>query len=115
MSEVSTVHANNPTVLTLTVDNPEFEIDIHSVRSLSVLTLTLDTPVPESRPSVWDYNTLINKPAIEGVELLGNLTLADFGIPDLTNVPTEPLSNSDLDEIIDAVDRSLDSPDERQP
>jgi hypothetical protein len=44
-------------------------------------TLTLATPVAKGT-GTGDYNDLINKPSIEGVELIGDLTWEDIGIPD---------------------------------
>ena len=55
-------------------------------------TITLGTP---TKPG--DYNALINKPKINGFELSGNVTLEDIG---LGNVPYEPLSSEELEEIL---------------
>lgn len=79
-----------------------------AVQNMSLFVLTLDTPVPESRPTVWDYDDLVHKPSIAGVELKGDLTYEDLGLPDFSEVPDEALSNEDLDEILDAVDRRID-------
>ena len=73
--------------------------DIHSVRSGNYHTLTITTPVAIGKEPT-DYNSLKNKPSINGIELIGNLSLEDIGIPDLSNVPKESLSNNDLDDII---------------
>lgn len=77
-----------------------YDPDIYSVRSGNLFTLTLTTPVPEGGKEPGDYEGLINKPKINHVELSGDLSLQDIGIPDLSNVPTQPLSNEELDEII---------------
>ena len=74
--------------------------DTHSVKSGNIFTLTLTTPAPEHEgKEPGDYEGLTNKPKINGVELVGDLSLQDIGIPDLSNVPTNPLSNNELDEI----------------
>ena len=73
--------------------------DIHSVRSGNYHTLTITTPVAMGKEPT-DYNVLTNKPSINGVTLVGNVSLEDIGIPDLSKVPEEPLSNEDLDNII---------------
>ena len=75
-----------------------YDPDIHSVRSGNYHTLTITTPVALGKEPT-DYNNLKNKPSINGVELAGALSLEDIGIPDLTNVPRETLSDEDLEEI----------------
>lgn len=42
----------------------------------------MGTPVVK----ITDYNELINKPSINGVELVGELTSADLLIPDITEI-----------------------------
>ena len=87
-----------------------YDADVHSVRSGNTFTLTLTTPVPEKEgKEPGDYNGLSNKPQINGVELIGNLQWTDLGVPDLTQlpsniseIPTNPLSNNDLDELINS-------------
>lgn len=77
-----------------------YDPDVHSVRSGNMFTLTLVTPAPEKEGSgTNNYDDLTNKPRINGVELVGDLSLEDIGIPDLSNVPTQTLSNEELDEI----------------
>ena len=76
-----------------------YDPDIHSVRSGNYHTLTITTPVAMGKEP-GDYENLTNKPRINGVELSGDLTLEDIGIPDLSDVPTEALSNNDLDDIL---------------
>lgn len=73
--------------------------DTHSVRSGNYHTLTITTPVAMGKEPT-DYNNLKNKPTINGTELVGSLSLEDIGIPDLTDVPKESLSNEELEEII---------------
>lgn len=79
-----------------------YDPDVHSVRSGNLFTLTLTTPVPEGGKEPGDYEGLINKPTINGVELSGDLTLEDLGIPSVDDVPTQPLSNEELDELIES-------------
>lgn len=77
-----------------------YDPDVHSARSGNMFTLTLVTPAPEKEgKEPGDYNGLTNKPRINGVELIGDLSLEDIGIPDLSNVPTQPLTREELDEI----------------
>ena len=75
--------------------------DTYSARSGNEFTLTLATPAPEKEgKEPGDYEGLYNKPRINGVELVGNMTWSDFNIPGVSEIPTAPLSNDDLDEII---------------
>ena len=81
-----------------------YDPDIHSVRSGNYHTLTLTTPIVRDSKEPGDYNGLENKPRINNVELVGNLSLQDLGLPEnIENVPTEPLSNVDIDNIIDTL------------
>lgn len=50
----------------------------------------------EEDEKVIDYETLQNKPQIEGVELFGNKTLQDLQIQALTNLELEELINSQV-------------------
>ena len=77
-----------------------YDPDIHSVRSGNYHTLTITTPVAMGKEPT-DYNNLNNKPKINGVELVGDLSLEDIGIPDMSDVPTQPLSRRDLDDATD--------------
>ena len=84
-----------------------YDPDVHAVRSGNLFTLTLTTPAPEKDgKEPGDYEGLYNKPRINGVELIGNMTWENFGIPDLnllpsdiTELPTHPLNNNDLDDL----------------
>lgn len=78
-----------------------YDPDIHSVRSGNYHTLTITTPVAMGKEP-GDYENLKNKPTINGVEISGNLSLEDIGIPDLSDVPKEALSSNDLDNIINS-------------
>ena len=75
--------------------------DYHSVHSGNVHTLTITTPVAMGKEP-GDYNKLENKPRINGVELSGDLSFEDLGLPDFSNIPMEALTPSELDEIIDS-------------
>ena len=78
-----------------------YDTDRHSVRSGNMFTLTLTTPAPEKEgKEPGDYNGLTNKPSINGVELVGNLMLEDIGIPNLSDVPKEPITNEELDDLL---------------
>lgn len=59
--------------------------------------LQLETPAPVHEDP-GDYNSLTNKPQINGTTIEGNLTSDDLGIP------SAPLSADDIDAIIDEVD-----------
>lgn len=78
-----------------------YNSDIHSVRSGNYHTLTLTTPIVHDGKEPGDYNKLENKPRINNVELVGNITFEDLGLPsNLEDVPTAPLSDTDLDDLI---------------
>lgn len=59
-------------------------------------TLTLSTPVATGE-ATGNYADLVNKPSINGVELVGRLSFEDLGLGD---VPVAPLSENDLDVIM---------------
>lgn len=96
------------------------EIDNKSVRSGNYHTLTIVTPVATGKES-RDYNTLINKPSLNGVELIGDVTLEQIGLGNLeetlaevdraldevnaaleeiANVPKSTLTQEELDDIV---------------
>jgi hypothetical protein len=62
--------------------------------------LQLTTPEPVREGSM-DYDSLENKPAINGVTLEGNLSLDELGIKN------KALTAEDIDKIIDEADREL--------
>ena len=79
-----------------------FTLEIESPQELvlrqqeeSKFNLVLATPI-----AISDYENLINKPQINSVTLSGNLSFQDLGFPDPSLIPTEPLSNEDLDDIL---------------
>ena len=75
------------------------DIDNRSVRSGNYHTLTIVTPVAQGKEPT-DYNVLDNKPSINGVELIGDRSLAELGIPSFADVPTETLTEEQLEEIV---------------
>ena len=78
-----------------------YDSDIHSVRSGNYYTLTLTTPIVKDSKEIADYNVLINKPRINGIELVGDLTFESIGLPaEIEEAPTAPLSNDDLDHLL---------------
>ena len=82
-----------------------YDPDVHSVRSGNLFTLTLTTPVPEGSKEPADYDSLFNKPQINGVELSGgNHTLEELGIQAAGDYASEPLTAEDVDHIIDSLE-----------
>ena len=81
------------------------DYDNRSVRSGNYHTLTLVTPIVHDGKEPSDYNSLINKPAINGVELSGgNHSLEELGIQPAGDYASEPLTAEDIDRIIDALE-----------
>ena len=54
----------------------------------------IDTDIELSAGGTNDYNDLINKPSIEGVELVGDKTLEELGVEALTNAEIDAIINS---------------------
>lgn len=69
--------------------------DLQLVRRGNLFTLTLVAPLSESGIRSVDYEDLYNKPKINGVELVGELTSEDLGIGETAGM--EPLTNYELD------------------
>ncbi len=61
-------------------------------------TLTLATPIIPDMPSSFDYETLHNKPKINGVEIDGDMSIEDFGVTS-GDIVLVPLSFADIDEL----------------
>ena len=79
------------------------DYDTRSVRSGNYHTLTLATPIVHDGKEPSDYNSLYNKPSINGIELIGDMSLESLGIASaasIEDVPTEPLTQDELDNII---------------
>ena len=74
-----------------------YDAENNSTVKGNTFTLMLTTPIPEGDgKEPGDYEGLRNKPRINGVELVGDLSLVDLGI----DIPLEPLSTTELDNII---------------
>ena len=54
----------------------------------------IDTDIEVSTGGTNDYNDLINKPSIEGVELVGDKTLEELGVEALTPQEIDAIINS---------------------
>ena len=54
----------------------------------------IDTDIEISTGGTNDYNDLINKPSIEGVELVGDKTLEELGVEALTPQEIDAIINS---------------------
>ena len=101
----------NPEDDTQEIDNhedlPPYNPETTSVRSGNDFTLSLVTPIPGDKEP-GDYEGLINKPRINGVELFGNMEWEDFGIPNLNQLPADlstlpfyPLTDDEIDDLTD--------------
>ena len=55
---------------------------------------TIDIDIEISTGGTNDYNDLINKPSIEGVELVGDKTLEELGVEALTPQEIDAIINS---------------------
>lgn len=71
----------------------ELKLRLHSTTTGKVLRLGHAIPVP-----VTNYETLINKPRINGVELIGDKTSKELNIRE-----TEALTNLEIEQIIQNV------------
>ena len=54
----------------------------------------IDTDIELSAGGTNDYNDLVNKPSIEGVELVGDKTLEELGVEALTPQEIDAIINS---------------------
>lgn len=54
----------------------------------------IDTDIEISTGGTNDYNDLINKPSIEGIELVGDKTLEELGVEALTPQEIDAIINS---------------------
>lgn len=54
----------------------------------------IDTDIEISTGGTSDYNDLVNKPSIEGVELIGDKTLEELGVEALTPQEIDAIINS---------------------
>lgn len=83
---------NNPHILILDPEQ-KFEIQMYEPERRDIVVVD-----PEIRGN--DYNLLSNKPQINGITLVGNLTSQDLGLPSAESYPYEPLSVEDLEALI---------------
>ena len=74
----------------------DIEIDNESSIDTDIQTSDgeIDTDIELSTNGTNDYNDLINKPSIEGVELVGDKTLEELDV--------EPLTPQEIDAIINS-------------
>lgn len=54
----------------------------------------IDTDIEISTGGTNDYNDLVNKPSIEGIELIGDKTLEELGVEALTPQEIDAIINS---------------------
>ena len=74
----------------------DIEIDNESSIDTDIQTSDgeIDTDIELSAGGTNDYNDLINKPSIEGVELVGDKTLEELGVEALTPHEIDAIINS---------------------
>ena len=74
----------------------DIEIDNESSIDTDIQTSDgeIDTDIVMSMGGTNDYNDLINKPSIEGVELVGDKTLEELGVEALTPQEIDAIINS---------------------
>ena len=74
----------------------DIEIDNESSIDTDIQTSDgeIDTDIELSVNGTNDYNDLINKPSIEGVELIGDKTLEELGVEALTPQEIDAIINS---------------------
>ena len=74
----------------------DIEIDNESSIDTDIQTSDgeIDTDIKILTGGTNDYNDLINKPSIEGVELIGDKTLEELGVEALTPQEIDAIINS---------------------
>ena len=80
------------------------DYDSRSVRSGNYHTLTLTTPLVYDSKEPSDYNSLLNKPRINGVELEGDISPEDIGLQPAGDYASTPLTPEDVDQLIDSLE-----------
>ena len=70
------------------------KVTLTEKRPLILGSLTAGTGTQYFETIINDYNGLINKPSINGVEVVGDLTSADLGSSPLSNLAIEALIQS---------------------
>lgn len=73
--------ANNPRVITLNLETAQ----------------TIDEIMPAEAASMYDYDDLINKPTINNIELIGNLSSSDLGLQSTLTTAQMAAVNSGID------------------
>lgn len=73
--------ANNPRVITLNLETAQ----------------TIDEIMPAEAASMYDYDDLINKPTINNVELIGNVSSSDLGLQSTLTTAQMAAVNSGID------------------
>lgn len=73
--------ANNPRVITLNLETAQ----------------TIDEIMPAEAASMYDYDDLINKPTINNIELIGNLSSSDLGLQSTLTTAQMTAVNSGID------------------
>ncbi|MCR4554143.1 MAG: hypothetical protein K5752_04410 [Succinivibrionaceae bacterium] len=69
-----------------TEENIDLDVDIHDEQ--------IETDIELSTSGTNDYNDLINKPSINGIELIGDKTPEELDILPLTNAEIDEFMNS---------------------
>lgn len=69
-----------------TEENIDLDVDIHDEQ--------IETDIELETNGTNDYNDLINKPSINGVELVGDKTTEELDILPLTNAEIDEFMNS---------------------
>lgn len=76
----------------------DIDIDINTDSSIDTDIQTsdgeIDTDIELSTSGTNDYNDLVNKPSINGVELVGDKTTEELDILPLTNAEIDDFMNS---------------------
>ena len=73
--------SDNPRIITLNVETAQ----------------TIDTIMPAEAGSMYDYNDLENKPKINNITLIGNITSSDLGLQSTLNTEQMAAVNSGID------------------
>ena len=73
--------SDNPRIITLNIETAQ----------------TIDAIMPAEAGSMYDYNDLINKPTINNIALIGNLTSSELGLQTTLNTAQMAAVNSGID------------------
>ena len=104
---VSDVEVSNETLANLEEAQNTIEVDLKEQEKIDTSVeqgkneISVKLEVNQSvEPSTNDYNRLINKPQINSVELIGNKSLDDLDIQVKGDYPDMPLSNNEIEELL---------------